>query len=463
MEEDMSPNTAVDSGTGYLDGGRLRHMVLDWIQMHEFMQEPLVFDRGEGIWLWDVRGDQYLDGISGVWVSNLGHGNRHVVEAVKEQLERLEFSSPILSTNTRAIEYVEMLGGLTPQGLTTIKLLSSGSEATESGIKLVRQYFHQTGHPDKKTVISRYLNYHGVTMGALTATGMCERKTPFEPLTGGFRHIAPPYCFRCPYRLRYPECDVLCARILEKVIQYEGPETVAAFMAEPIQLSTGNVVPPKEYWPLIREICDQYDVMIVLDEVATGMGRTGNMWGANTFGFVPDVLCMGKGMAAGFVPMSGLAFRDEVAEAFISEDREMAFADGHTYGGNPVACAAGIAVLEELHEHNLVQRCQLMGQYLRERLEDLRELGVIGEIRGEGLMIGIEFVSDAATIEPFPKEVGFGVKVGKNCVHKQKMLIRYSPDWVAVAPPFITSKDEIDEIVKRLRRAIVEVMEALRA
>jgi len=442
----------------YLSGEHLRRMVLDFIQMYEFMQEPLVFDRGEGIWVWDVRGERYLDGISGVWVVALGHGNRRVAEAIRQQLEKLEFCSPILSTNTRAVEYVDMLGKVMPEGLTTIKLLSGGSEATETAIKLVRQYFHQTGHPHKKTVISRYLNFHGVTLGALTATGMSNRKTPFEPLVGGFRHVAPPNCLHCPYRLTYPDCDVACARFLESVIQYEGPETVAAFMAEPIQLSTGNVVPPQEYWPIIREICDRYGVMIILDEVATGVGRTGNMWGCETFGFVPDVLCAGKGMSAGFIPMSAVAFRDEVADAFISEDHARAFADGHTYGGNPVACAAAIAVLQEIQERGLVERCAAMGRYLMERLESLRDLGVVGDIRGKGLMVGIEFVRDPATMEPFPSDVGFGVRVGKNSVHKQKMLIRYAPSWVAVAPPYTITEPEIDEMVGRLRASIVEVL-----
>jgi adenosylmethionine-8-amino-7-oxononanoate aminotransferase len=446
----------------YLSSDFLQHMVLDFVQMYDFMREPLVFDHGEDIWVWDVKGDKYLDGISGVWVTSLGHDNQRVADAVRDQLEQLIFCSPILSTNTRAIELVELLGRITPDELTTIKILSGGSEATETAMKLVRQYFEQTGKPHKKTIISRYLNFHGVTLGALTATGMPNRKTPFEPLSGGFRHIAPPYCIRCPYDLTYPECDVLCARILEQVIVYENPDTVAAFMAEPIQLSTGNIVPPPEYWPIIRDICDKYDVMIILDEVATGMGRTGKWWGADTFGFVPDVLCMGKGMGAGFIPLSGVAFRDEVADVFISEDKERAFADGHTYGGNPVACAAGIAVLHELEERNLVEQCYQRGQYLTDRLEELKDLGVIGDVRGRGLMIGVEFVQDPETMEQFPEEQAFGVKVGKNCVFDKKMLVRYAPHWVAVAPPFIISEEQIDDMVSRLRQAIVEVLAEVR-
>jgi adenosylmethionine-8-amino-7-oxononanoate aminotransferase len=438
-------------------------MVLDFVQMREFMKEPLVFDRGEDIWVWDVNGEKYLDGISGVWVTSLGHSNPRVINAIKEQLESLVFCSPILSTNTRAIEYVEMLGQTTPEGLTTIKILSGGSEATETAIKLVRQFFHQTGKPSKKTIISRYFNFHGVTLGALSATGMANRKVPFEPLVGGFRHIAPPYCLRCPYRLKYPECDLLCARMLEQVIEYEGAETVAAFMAEPIQLSTGNIVPPPEYWPIVREICDEYGVMIIVDEVAMGVGRTGNMWGSQTFNFVPDVLCMGKGMAAGYMPLSGVAFRDEVAEAFISDDKERAFADGHTYGGNPVACAAGIAVLQELQERNLVARCRQMGEYLIERLGDLCELGVVGEIRGKGLTVGVEFVQDTETMKPFPTDLALGVKVGRRCIQKEKMLVRYAPGWIAVAPPYIVTEEDVDDMVNRLGRAIVSVLNEVRA
>lgn len=442
----------------YLSSQYLRHMVLDFVQMKDFMSEPLVFDRGEGIWIWDTNGEKYLDGISGVWVTSLGHSNARVVAAIKQQLETLIFSSPILTTNTRAVEYVEMLGQVTPEGLTTIKILSGGSEATETAIKLVRQYFHQTGHPTKKIIISRYLNFHGVTLGALSATGMTNRKAPFEPLPAGFRHIPPPYCLRCPFGLKYPECNILCARMLEQVILYEGPDNIAAFMAEPIQLSTGNIVPPPEYWPTIREICDKYGVLIILDEVATGMGRTGRLWAAETFGFVPDVLCMGKGMAAGFMPLSGVAFRDEVAEVFISDDKEMAFNDGHTYGGNPVACAAGIAVLQELQERGLVEHCNRMGQYLMQRLEDLREFGVVGEIRGKGLMVGIELVQNPDTLEPFPHELGFGVKVGRTAILKEKMLVRYAPEWVAVAPPFIITEEQIEDLVDRLGRAIVTVL-----
>jgi adenosylmethionine-8-amino-7-oxononanoate aminotransferase len=446
----------------YLSSDNLRRMVLDFVQMGHFMQKPLVFNRSDSIWLWDVKGDKYLDGISGVWVMNLGHNNRRIIDAMKKQLDEMVFCSPILSTNSRAFELVKKLGKHTPEGLTTIKLLSGGSEATETAIKLVRQYFKQTGRPYKNIIISRYLNFHGVTLGALTATGINNRKWMFEPLTGGFRHIAPPYCLRCPYDLRYPECDVVCATILERIIEYEGPDNVAGFMGEPIQLSTGNIVPPPEYWPIIRRICDKYDVMIISDEIATGFGRTGKMWGADTFSTVPDVLCMGKGMSGGYAPLAGVAFRDEVAEVFISDDRSQAFADGHTYGGNPISSAAGIAALDVIVEEDLVQRSYEMGAYLREKLIELQEFGIVAEIRGKGLMIGVEFVENLESMQAFPPELEFGIRIGKNCIHKQHVLIRYAHNWIAVAPPFTITKEEIDYFVKKIAQAISDTLEEIR-
>ena len=463
MNDSAEKNLSTGDDTSYLSSHYLRHIVLDFIQMQQFMREPLVFNRGEGIWIWDVSGEKYLDGISGVWVVNFGHNNSRIINAIKDQLDRLSFCSPILSTNSRALELVEKLSQITPAGLTTIKLLSGGSEATETAIKLARQYFQQTGRPTKKTIISRYLNFHGVTLGALSATGIASRKWMFEPLCGGFRHIAPPYCLRCPYGLSYPACNVLCARMLEQVILYEGPDTIAGFMADPIQLSTGNIVPPPEYFPIIRQICDKYDVMLIFDEIVTGFGRTGMMWAADTFDTVPDILCMGKGISGGYAPLAAVAFRDQVAEVFFSDDRRLAFADGHTYGGNPITSAAGVAAIQELLERKLVERVAEMGQYLMGRLMELKELEPVIDVRGAGLMFGVEFAQNRTTLEPFSPDINFGGRVGRNCIHKQKMLVRSSPGWIAVAPPFIVTKEEIDTMVERLRRAIVDIMEEVDA
>jgi adenosylmethionine-8-amino-7-oxononanoate aminotransferase len=259
--------------------------------------------------------------------------------------------------------------------------------------------------------------------------------------------------------MKYPDCDIRCARILDKVIQYEGPDSVAAFIAEPIQLSTGNIVPPDGYFPIIREICTRYDVLLIYDEIITGFGRTGNMWGAETVGAVPDILCMGKGMSCGYSPVSGFAAREKLAWAFwgdASEGRE--FADGHTYGGNPISSAVCIAALQELLENDLVARSRDMGQYLTAKLETLRELGVIGEIRGKGLMIGVELVKDPQTMDSFPAEMGFGNRVGNTCIHKYKAMVRHAPNWLALAPPFIVQEAELDMLVERIAASIRDVL-----
>ncbi len=460
---EVRSNETVDESK-YLSSDYLKHMFLDFVQMKEFLRKPLIFNRGEGVWIWDVKGEKYLDGISGVWVVNIGHGNKRVINAIKEQLDKLCFTSPIYSTNPRAVELAHLLTEITPENLKTVKLLTGGSEATETAMKLARQYFKQTGNPYKFKIISRYLNFHGVTLGSLSATGIAGRKWMFEPLCAGFLHVPPPYCLRCPYERTYPECDVLCARMLEYVIQSEGPSTVAAFISEPIQLSTGNITPPHEYFPIIREVCSKYNVILIYDEVITGFGRTGNMWGAQTFKAIPDIICMGKGISSGYAPLAGIAFRDDIADAFLGEeDESVEFAHGHTYGGNPVASAAGVAALRELIDHDLPGRAREMGAYLMKRLEELKELGIVGEVRGKGLMLGVEFVKDDRTMEPFPKDVRFGVQVGKNCIHNHKLLIRYAPDWIALAPPLTITREEIDILMEKLIAGVKEAVQKVKA
>ncbi|MGA3406073.1 MAG: aminotransferase class III-fold pyridoxal phosphate-dependent enzyme, partial [Candidatus Bathyarchaeia archaeon] len=263
--------------------------------------------------------------------------------------------------------------------------------------------------------------------------------------------------------LKYPECDVVCARIVGEIIRYEGANTVAALIAEPIVLSTGNLVPPPEYFPILREICDETNVLLIFDEIITGFGRTGQMWGAETFNAVPDILCMGKGMSCGYAPLAAIAFRDDIAEAFYGEEQEeVEFAHGHTYGGNPVSCAAGIAAVHETIERDLPKRAREAGDYLCKHLEELKELGIIGEIRAKGLMIGIEFVKDDKTMSSFPEGVRFGTQVGRTCISKYKLLVRYAPNWIAIAPPLTITTEELDSLLERLTQGIKEVLEKVK-
>ncbi|MBT5872322.1 MAG: aspartate aminotransferase family protein [Candidatus Latescibacteria bacterium] len=439
----------------------LRRMVLDLRQMETFIEDPLVITGADGVWYEDINGKRILDGISGVFVVTVGHNNRRVIDAMKAQLDTMSFAPPLHATNLAAIELVNRLADVTPDDLNTVKLLSGGSEATEAAMKLAKQYHRQTGNPNKYKIIARYQGYHGATMGALSATGTPRRKTMFEPTLPGYLHVHPPTCYRCPYEKTYPECDVFCARTIDEMIQMEGPETVAAVIVEPIGNTGGVITPPDEYLPTLRRICDEHDVLLIFDEIITGFGRTGQMFASQTFGTTPDILCMGKGMSSGYIPLAGIAFRDRIGEAFLGRDEdEVEFSHGHTYGGNPLASVAGLACLGEIVERDLPARAREMGAYLREQLEGLKDLGIIGEVRGRGLMVGVEFVEDPEMKKPFGQDVKFGVQVGKAAL-KKGLLTRFDPHWIAFAPPLIITREEIDILMDIFTESIKETLKAM--
>ncbi|NLG27205.1 MAG: aspartate aminotransferase family protein [Chloroflexi bacterium] len=430
----------------------LSHIVLDLRQMKDFCREPLVVERADGVWYWDSAGNRILDCLSGIFVVNVGHNNRRVIEAMKAQLDRLAFSPPLHATNPPAVELAKLVAEITPGDLNTIKLLSGGSEATEAAMKLARQYHRQTGNPWKYKVIARYLGYHGATMGALGATGTAKRKVVFEPALEGFLHVPPPTCFRCPYGLCYPGCDILCARAFETVIEGEGSSSVSSVILEPIGNTGGIVTPPAEYLPIVRDICDRHQVLLIFDEIITGFGRTGQMFAAQTFGVTPDILCMGKGMSSGYAPLAAIAFGDRVAAAFWGEEGTE-FAHGHTFGGNPLSSTAGLVSIREIIDRDLCRRARAVGAYLRQRLAHIEALGVVGEIRGKGLLLGIEFVRDLATKAQFDNR--FGVCVGKRALQKG-LLLRFDPHWIAFAPPLIITEEQIDLAVEILADSIRE-------
>ncbi len=429
----------------------LKHLVLDFKQMKHFSQAPLVIERADGVWYWDSQGRRILDCLSGVFVVTVGHNNRRIIEGLKQQLDTLAFAPPLHATNRPAIELAGLISEIAPGDLHTVKLLSGGSEATEAAMKLARQYHRQTGNPQKYKVIARYQGYHGATMGALGATGTAKRKWLFEPALEGFIHVPSPTCYRCPYGLNYPECGILCAQMFERVIEGEDARSVSAVILEPIGNTGGIVTPPPEYLPLVRSICDRHQVLLIFDEIITGFGRTGKMFAAQTFGVTPDILCMGKGISSGYAPLAAVAFSDRVAAAFWGDDDDLAFAHGHTYGGNPLSSTAGLLSIREIIERDLPARAVELGAYLRERLKQVEDLGVVGEVRGKGLLLGIEFVRDRASKEQF--EGAFGVAVGKRAL-ANGLLLRYDPHWIAFAPPLIIERAEIDLAVDILADSI---------
>lgn len=434
----------------------LARQILDFRQMQTFAEDPFIVVEGEGLSVTDHRGKQYLDGLSGVFVNSVGHRNRAVIGAMAEQLHTLAFAPPLAGTNPVALELTRELLRFIGNGFGAVKLLSGGSEATEAAMKMARQYHKQTGHPHKFKILARYGGYHGATMGALSASGGWERKSVFEPLVAGFLHVHPPTCNACPYDHTLDECRAhdlfTCARHFERTIQAEDPETIAAIIVEPISVSgAGFTVPPAEYLPMLRAICDQYNVLLILDEIITGFGRLGTNFGADYFGVVPDLLCGGKGMSGGYAPLSAVFVQERVQAAFLgAPDERREFHHGHTYGGNPVAAAAGLAVLQLMDDQQLVANAAAMGVVLRAHLEGMAaRLPGIRNIRGAGLLQGFDL--DPAIYGPAP-----GAAV-ERAAREHGLLARIGKDFVVFAPPLTIDAAAIAMMAERLETSIAAV------
>jgi adenosylmethionine-8-amino-7-oxononanoate aminotransferase len=412
---------------------------------------------------WDVQGKRYLDALSGIYVVSVGHNNRRVIDAIKAQFDVLTFSPPMHGTNPIAVQLANMLAELAPGDLSTVKFECGGSEVTEAAIKLARQYHKLTGSPGKYKIISRYQSWHGSTLGALSASGLKSRKTVNEPMAPGFLHVFPPTCYRCPFGKEYPDCGVTCATIVDSVVEMEDPATVAAIMVEPIGHTGGIIDPPEEYLPILREICDRHNILLIFDEIITGIGRTGRMFAAETFGVTPDVLCIAKGMSGGFAPISAMICRRPIADAFWGPAAlNPGFVEGHTFEGNPISCAAGIAVLQEILERDLLSNARARGEQLRNRFEELAaRYPVIGDIRGKGLFLGLEFVRDRDTRERFPDATALGLKIGRRALD-HGMICRFDPHWIAFGPALIVTEQQIDDMVAVLDRSIGEVLAELK-
>jgi adenosylmethionine-8-amino-7-oxononanoate aminotransferase len=428
-------------------------------QMAEWSKNPLIMARAEGVHYWDVNGKRYLDALSGIYVASVGHSNPRVIEAVRRQMEVLCFSPPMHGTNPLAVKLANLLAELAPGDLSAVKLQTGGSEVTEAAIKLARQYHKLTGNPGKYKIISRYLSWHGSTLGSLSASGLKARRTVNEPLAPGFLHVFPPTCYRCPFGKTYPDCGITCATLVGDVIEMEDPDTVAAIMVEPIGHTGGLIDPPEEYLPLLREICDRHNVLLIFDEIITGIGRTGEMFAAQTFGVTPDVLCVAKGLSGGVAPVSAMICRRPIADAFWGPAGENpGFVEGHTFEGNPISCAAAIAVLEEVMSRDLCGNSRVQGARLRLNFERLAaKYPVIGDIRGKGLFQAVEFVRDRATRERFPTGQELGVKVGRRAL-EHGLLCRFDPHWIAFGPPLVSTAEQIDEMTAILERSLAEVL-----
>ena len=436
----------------------LNRTFLDYRSTEDFIRNPLVLHRAQGLYYWDTSGKRYFDAIGGVFVATLGHGHPRILSAMREQMERMTFAPPLHGIADVTLKFVEKLGSVCPGNLRYVKPFSGGSEAVESALKFARQYFKQAGQPGKYKFISRYLSYHGGTFGGMSASGTGERKAKFEPQMPGFLKVFPPSFYRDDFS-SWEEANRFAARSVEDVIVAEDPSTIAGVIVEPIGNTGGIITPTAEYFQMLRDICTRRNVLLIFDEIITGIAKTGNMFAAQTYGVTPDILCLGKGISNGALPLAAMVAREDLARSFHGEQTDSKFfAHGHTFAGNPLASAVGIAVLDEILEKDYCKRAERLGQHLRRRLEGLKDMGVVREVRGKGILLGVELVRDTETMAPFP-ELGAALK---RTALRNGLILRIDPTWFAVAPPLIAEEKDLDELCELIERSLHEALTEVR-
>lgn len=423
--------------------------------------------RGEGIYLWDENGNRYMDGAAGVFVAILGQGVDEIADAIDEEMRRVAFACTTSFSSAKERALARKLVKWAPEGFDKAWICTSGSHANETAIKLARHYHLVRGNAGKHRVVARRHSYHGSSLGALSLTGATPRRAPYEPLLLDFPHVSPPNCYRCPLDLAYPACGAACAGELEEAIERAGPETVSAFIVEPMAGGPlGALVTPPEYLESVRGICDRHDVLLIADEVVSGIGRTGRNFAVEHSGVVPDVITAAKGLGAGYVPIGAVLAHGKIHAAF--EAAGASFVHGESFTGHTAVCAAGLATLEYVEAHGLVRRAGELGEHLGARMEALKDHPMIGEIRGLGLMRGAELVADKATGRPFPRSLGVAERVERACAERGLLVVPGAAgadgtdgDTVVLGPPYVVTREEIDTMVSILREALGAVRAAL--
>lgn len=420
-------------------------------------QTPIIWVEGRGAIVRDIHGKEYIDGLSGLWNVNVGHGREELAEAAAAQMRQLAFySSYVGSTNLPAIRLAEKLAELFYPSINTFFFTSGGAESTETAFKTARFYWKARGKPEKVKIISRMKGYHGVTMAAMSATGLPAYWPMFEPRVPGIIHIESPYPYRFVNKTPEVSDGVAAANLLEEAILREGPETVAAFIAEPVQ-GAGGVIPPQDdYFPRIREICDAYEVLFIADEVITGFGRTGRWFGLEHYGVEPDIVLFAKGITSGYIPLGGVGINDEIRAVIDSVPPEQRWMHAFTYSAHPTACAVALANLAIIEREGLVERAAEVGAHLNAALKELEEMPIVGNVRGKGMMAAVELVADKSTKEPFPPSANIGGRVLQEMIARG-LFTRVIGDTICLAPPLVTPVETIDRIVQIVGEAIAAV------
>jgi adenosylmethionine-8-amino-7-oxononanoate aminotransferase len=423
-----------------------------------------IISHGRGVYLFDAAGKRYLDGSSGAVTASIGHHVQAVIDAMADQAGKVSFVYRSQFSSAAAEGLAEKLMQIAPGDVNWSFFVNSGTEAIETAMKIAIQYWQEKGKPEKNQIISRWKSYHGITIGALSLSGHAERRKRFEPLLEKSPVVEPPYCYRCPFKLEYPACQLQCADDLERAILDIGQDKVAAFIAEPIiGAAAAAISPPDGYYQRVAEICKKYDILFIADEVMTGIGRTGKMFAMEHWGVVPDVICIGKGMSAGYTPIAATLVSNRIIEAILQGSK--AIMSGHTYSANPQSAAVALAVLEYIENQDLVENGRVMGDYLRKKLEHLQtEYPFIGDVRGKGLLLGLEMVADGSTKYPFAQEKAVTTRLIE-LAQKNGLLIYPASaglegiggDAVIIAPPLSIKKEEVDELISILESTLKEL------
>ena len=416
-----------------------------------------VWAEGHGAILVDSDGKEYIDGLAGLWNVVAGHGRRELAEAAAAQMSTLAYCSGYTGSSHRpAIELSGRLASLPYPSNNRFFFTSGGGESSDTSFKLARSYWKRRGKPDKTKVISRQWGYHGVTLAAMSATGIGSYWPEFEPRVDGFVHIPSPY----PYRYEAPKGvsqGIAAANELEKAILQEGPDSVAMFLAEPVQGAGGVIVPQADYFPRIREICDQYDVLLVADEVITGFGRTGKWFALDHWGVEPDVFQFAKAVTSGYFPFGGIGVSDAIAD--VLDSGETPWMHAYTYSAHPVGCAVALRNIQIIEEENFPKQSEEKGAYLLERLQStLANHANVGDVRGLGLMCAVELVRDKNTREEFDPKEKIGIKVHA-AAQKRGLFSRLRGDVFCLAPPVVISTEQIDKMVDILAQSITEILD----
>lgn len=427
---------------------------------HPKAQEgAVILERGEGVYLWDTDGKRYLDGLSCLWNVNVGHGRRELGEAAARQMEQMAFCNSYTGfSNPPAIELATRLANLAPGDLDAVFFTSGGAESNESAFKLVRFFWNVQGRPAKTKIISRFDAYHGVSTAAMAATGMSVYWERFGELAPGFLHAVAPN----PYRLGdSPEETVrLALDSIEQLVQREGADTVAAVVAEPVQGAGGVIIPPEGYITGLRALCDRHELLLIADEVITGFGRTGTWFGMEHFGVQPDILSFAKGVTSGYHQLGGIIVSRRILDVLAAQPVDVKWMHAYTYSAHPTACAVGLANLDIIERENLPERAGTIGAYLLAKLEELRELRHVGDVRGFGMLARIELVQDPASKQPLAPAAKAGDRVIAE-MRKRGVLTRNRGDVLCFAPPLIATEAQVDELVGVARESIQAVSATL--